>query len=74
MVDQWEPAQIGDDMEQEQAASVIINNDIDQKNYEYLLTQVDQVAIEYAVNELATQNKRPYLSNIFKVLDIPPRK
>lgn len=74
MADQWEPAQIGDDMEQEQAASVIINNDVDQKNYEYLLTQVDQVAIEYAVNELATQNKRPYLSNIFKVLDIPPRK
>ena len=61
-------------MEQEQAASVIINNDVDQKNYEYLLTQVDQVAIEYAVNELATQNKRPYLSNIFKVLDISPRK
>lgn len=46
-------------MEQERAASVIINNDVDQKNYEYLLTQVDQVAIEYAVNELATQNKRP---------------
>lgn len=74
MVDQWEPTQIGDDMEQERAASVIINNDVDQKNYEYLLTQVDQVAIEYAVNELATQNKRPYLSNIFKVLDISPRK
>lgn len=61
-------------MEQERAASVIINNDVDQKNYEYLLTQVDQFAIEYAVNELATQNKRPYLSNIFKVLDISPRK
>lgn len=61
-------------MEQERAASIIINNDVDQKNYEYLLTQVDQVAIEYAVNELATQNKRPYLSNIFKVLDISPRK
>ena len=61
-------------MEQERAASVIINNDVDQKNYEYLLTQVDQVAIEYAVNELATQNKRAYLSNIFKVLDISPRK
>ncbi len=61
-------------MEQERASSVIINNDVDQKNYEYLLTQVDQVAIEYAVNELATQNKRPYLSNIFKVLDISPRK
>ena len=61
-------------MEQERGASVIINNDVDQKNYEYLLTQVDQVAIEYAVNELATQNKRPYLSNIFKVLDISPRK
>lgn len=61
-------------MEQERAASVIINNDVDQKNYEYLLTQVDQVVIEYAVNELATQNKRPYLSNIFKVLDISPRK
>ena len=61
-------------MEQERAASVIINNDVDQKNYEYLLTQVDQVAIEYAVNELATQKTRPYLSNIFKVLDISPRK
>ena len=52
---------------------VIINNEIDQKNFDYLITQVDQVAIEYAINELESQKKRPYLSNIFKLLDIPPR-
>ena len=52
---------------------LIVNNDIDQKNFDYLITQVDQVAIEYAINELESQNKRPYLSNIFKLLDIPPR-
>lgn len=52
---------------------LIVNNDIDQKNFDYLITQVDQVAIEYAINELVSQNKRPYLSNIFKLLDIPPR-
>ncbi len=49
---------------------VIINNEIDQKNFDYLITQVDQVAIEYAINELESQNKRPYLSNIFKLLEI----
>ena len=54
-------------------SKVILNNDIDQKNFDYLITQVDQVAIEYAINELESQNKRPYLSNIFKLLDIPPR-
>ena len=53
---------------------VIINNEIDQKNFDYLITQVDQVAIEYAINELESQNKRPYLSNIFKLLEIPPRQ
>ena len=53
---------------------VIINNEIDQKNFDYLITQVDQVAIEYAINELEIQNKRPYLSNIFKLLEIPPRQ
>lgn len=52
---------------------LIVNNDIDQKKFDYLITQVDQVAIEYAINELESQNKRPYLSNIFKLLDIPPR-
>ena len=52
---------------------LIINNEIDQKNFDYLITQVDQVAIEYAINELENQNKRPYLSNIFKLLEIPPR-
>lgn len=54
-------------------SKVILNNDIDQKNFDYLITQVDQVAIEYAISELESQNKRPYLSNIFKLLDIPPR-
>ena len=53
---------------------VIINNEIDQKNFDYLITQVDQVAIEYAINELESQNKRPYLSNIFQLLEIPPRQ
>ena len=53
---------------------LIVNNDIDQKNFDYLITQVDQVAIEYAINELESQNKRPYLSNIFKLLEIPPRQ
>ena len=53
---------------------VIINNEIDQKNFDYLITQVDQVAIEYAINELESKNKRPYLSNIFKLLEIPPRQ
>ena len=53
---------------------VIINNEIDQKNFDYLITQVDQVAIEYAINELESQKKRPYLSNIFKLLEIPPRQ
>ena len=53
---------------------LIINNEIDQKNFDYLITQVDQVAIEYAINELESQNKRPYLSNIFKLLEIPPRQ
>lgn len=53
---------------------VIINNEIDQKNFDYLITQVDQVAIEYAINELESQNKRPYLSNIFKLLEIQPRQ
>jgi hypothetical protein len=53
---------------------VIINNEIDQKNFDYLITQVDQVAIEYAINELESQNKGPYLSNIFKLLEIPPRQ
>ena len=53
---------------------VMINNEIDQKNFDYLITQVDQVAIEYAINELESQNKRPYLSNIFKLLEIPPRQ
>ncbi|MVO43784.1 hypothetical protein GO864_17620 [Acinetobacter baumannii] len=52
---------------------LIINNEVDQKNFDYLIAQVDQVAIEYAINELESQNKRPYLSNIFKLLDIPPR-
>lgn len=52
---------------------LIIQNEVDQKNYDYLIAQVDQVAIEYAINELESQNKRPYLSNIFKLLDIPPR-
>ena len=37
---------------------VIINNEIDQKNFDYLITQVDQVAIEDAINELESQNKR----------------
>ena len=55
-------------------SKVILNNDIDQKNFDYLITQVDQVAIEYAISELESQNKRPYLSNIFKLLDIPPRQ
>ena len=53
---------------------VIINHEIDQKNFDYLITQVDQVAIEYAINELESQNKRPYLSNIFKLLETPPRQ
>ena len=61
-------------MEQERAASVIINNDVDQKNYEYLLTKFYLVAFEYAENQLETKKTRPYLSNIFKVLDISPRK
>jgi len=52
---------------------LIVNNEIDQKNFDYLITQVDQAAIEYAINELESQNKRPYLSNIFKLLEIPPR-
>ncbi|ENX24855.1 hypothetical protein F892_00005 [Acinetobacter vivianii] len=52
---------------------LIILNEADQKNYDYLIAQVDRVAIEYAINELESQNKRPYLSNIFKLLDIPPR-
>lgn len=52
---------------------LIILNEADQKNYDYLIAQVDQVAIEYAINELESQNKRPYLSNIFKLLDISPR-
>ncbi|KQQ65484.1 hypothetical protein ASF86_18565 [Acinetobacter sp. Leaf130] len=52
---------------------LIINNDVDQKNFDYLIAQVDQIAIEYAIKELESQNKRPYLSNIFKLLDIPPR-
>ena len=55
-------------------SKVILNNDIDQKNFDYLITQVDQVAIEYAISELESQNKRPYLSNIFKLLEIPPRQ
>ena len=53
---------------------VIINNEIDKKNFDYIITLVDQVAIEYAINELESQNKRPYLSNIFKLLEIPPRQ
>jgi len=52
---------------------LILLNEVDQKNFDYLITQVDQVAIEYAINELESQKKRPYLSNIFKLLDIPPR-
>ena len=55
-------------------SKVIIHNEIDQKNFDYLTTQVDQIAIEYAISELLSQNKRPYLSNIFKLLDIPPRQ
>ena len=53
---------------------LILLNEVDQKNFDYLITQVDQVAIEYAINELESQNKRPYLSNIFKLLEIPPRQ
>lgn len=49
---------------------VIILNDQDRKRFEYLQKQVDQSAIEYAIQELANKNKRPYLSNIFKLLDI----
>ena len=52
---------------------LIILNEVDEKNFDYLIAQVDQVAIEYAINELESQNKRPYLSNIFKLLEIPPR-
>lgn len=50
---------------------ILILNEIDQKNYDYLMTLVDQSAIEYAIVELTQQNKRPYLSNIFKILEIP---
>lgn len=50
---------------------ILILNEIDQKNYEYLMTLVDQSAVEYAIVELMHQNKRPYLSNIFKILEIP---
>lgn len=59
-------------MNQKQAnIEVLILNEIDQKNYEYLMTLVDESAIEYAVSELSQQNKRAYLSNIFKILEIP---
>lgn len=50
---------------------ILILNEIDQKNYEYLMTLVDHSAVEYAIAELTHQNKRPYLSNIFKILEIP---
>lgn len=52
---------------------VLLLNEIDQKNYEYLIQLVDENAIRYAVAEITSQNRKPYLSNIFKVLDIPPR-
>ena len=60
-------------MSQEVKNQVIILNEIDKKNYEYLIQLVDETAILYAIVEITNQNKRPYLSNIFKILDIPPR-
>ncbi|MGQ1273655.1 hypothetical protein ACT43X_18725 (plasmid) [Acinetobacter baumannii] len=56
-----------------QEEKIIVLNEIDQKNYEYLIQLVDESAIRYAIAELTAKNKRPYLSNIFKILDIPPR-
>lgn len=57
--------------QKQQNIEILILNEIDQKNYEYLMTLVDHSAVEYAIAELTNQNKRPYLSNIFKILEIP---
>lgn len=53
---------------------LIINNDADRRNFNYLVSQVDQIAIEYAIAELKEKGKKPYLSNIFKLLEIKPQK
>lgn len=55
-------------------SKLIIANELDEKNYQYLIGQVSEEAIQYALNELESTSKRPYLSNIFKLLDIEPRK
>lgn len=60
-------------MENKYDSQVLILNEIDQKNYEYLLQLVDEHAIHYAIEEIKKQNRKPYLSNIFKILDIPSR-
>ena len=40
-------------------SKVIINNEIDQKNFDYLTTQVDQIAIEYAISCLLYTSPSP---------------
>ena len=47
----------------------IIENDKDQRIYEWLLSQVGQQAIDDAINKLVGQRK-PYLTNIVKILGL----